>query len=428
VSTAPRSHALFETALGSIALAWSEAGLLGVQLPEATPEGTQQKLAARARSTAAKPPVWVRAAAKSMRALVEGRRSDLSGLRLDLDLVPEFHGRVYAALRKLKPGETCTYQQLAAAAGSPGAARAVGQAMRRNPWPLVVPCHRVLGAKGRLGGFSAYGGPQLKARLLEAEQPRTARASRPRGARLARPAPQPSSAARTAPALAQASPVAQASPASALAHLRGVDPRLGALIERVPFELKAAPLGSVFEALLRTIVYQQLNGKAAATIHARVLELLPRGEADARALLALAPEQLRAAGLSRSKAASAIDLAQKSLSGELPTVAQLQQLDDEQIVERLTVVRGIGRWSVEMLLMFRLGRPDVLPLGDFGVKHGFMLLMGRRTMPSSEQLARHGERWRPYRSAAAWYLWRAVDEHRARVPEGRRRVRQDRSR
>ena len=408
MSASERSHALFATTLGSIGVAWSEAGLVGVQLPEATPEQTEARLAARACSQPAKAPAWVRSAVKSMQALVGGRAAKLSELRLDASGVPEFHGRVYAALRKVPHGATCTYKELAQAAGSPGASRAVGQALRRNPWPLVVPCHRVLAANDRLGGFTAFGGLELKSRLLRAEQPIADPASKPRAARVPRPS-------RLKPTRA-----APFDASIALAHLRKSDARLCALIERVPFELQATPLRSVFEALLRTIVYQQLNGKAAATIHGRVLDLLPGRKVEPGALLALSPEQLRAAGLSRSKVLSAIDLAQKSLADELPKVAELEQLSDEQIVERLTVVRGIGRWSVEMLLMFRLGRQDVLPLGDFGVKHGFMLLMGRRTMPSSAQLERHGERWRPYRSVAAWYLWRAVDEHRARALDAAR--------
>jgi methylated-DNA-[protein]-cysteine S-methyltransferase len=411
VKGAPPAHALFESALGTLALAWSDAGLVGVQLPDATPRKTAAQLAKRVHSKPAPAPAWVQSAAKSVLALAAGEAANLDQLRLDESGVPEFHGRVYRALRKVPAGATCTYKELALAAGSPNAARAVGQAMRRNPWPLIVPCHRVLAAGDRLGGFSAFGGLELKARLLRAEK-----------ANVEKPAPSPEKRrpVKSKPATtrrAKTTSAAQPRRASwdiesALKHLRECDPRLAALIERVPCTWKSQPLRSVFEALLRTIVYQQLNGKAAATIHARVLELFPRGEIEARALLALAPEQLRAAGMSGSKVASAIDLARKTIDGELPDAAQLAVLGDEEIVERLTVVRGIGRWSVEMLLMFRLDRPDVLPLGDYGVKNGFMLLTGRRAMPTEAQLERYGERWRPYRSVASWYMWRAVDEHR----------------
>ena len=168
-----------------------------------------------------------------------------------------------------------------------------------------------------------------------------------------------------------------------------------------------------FEALLRTIVYQQLNGKAAATIHGRVLDLLPDRRIEPAALLAIDPPLLRKAGLSHSKIAAVIDLARRTQAGELPELGELARMTDEEIVERLTVVRGIGRWSVEMLLMFWLGRPDVLPVGDFGVRHGFMHLLRKQEMPTPEELERYAERWRPYRSVASWYMWRVVDELRA---------------
>lgn len=163
-----------------------------------------------------------------------------------------------------------------------------------------------------------------------------------------------------------------------------------------------------FQHLLRAIVYQQLSGKAAATIHSRVLALLADGPTP-QAVLATSAERLRGAGLSRAKTAAAKDLAAKTLEGIVPSSAELQRLDDEAIVQRLTAVRGIGRWTVEMLLMFHLERPDVLPLDDLGVRKGFMLAYGHPELPSRPALRAHGERWRPYRSVASWYLWRAVE-------------------
>ena len=407
MKTAERSHTVFDSKIGTLGVAWSDRGLVRVQLPEKTRAKTAQRIALHAGSKAAAAPAWVERAVEQMRALVAGAPSDLDEVPLDAANVPKFHGRVYAALRKLRAGETCTYAELARAAGSPSAARAVGQAMRRNPWPLVIPCHRVLAAGDRLGGFSATGGLELKAQLLRAESGRGAKSkTAPTMKQQAKPARARSVAARPAKKLGF-------DPQEALRHLRENDERLAALIDRVPFTLSLSPYASTFEALLRTIVYQQLNGKAASTIHGRVVELLPGKRIEAKALLALEPSALRGAGLSQAKVAAARDLATRTVAGDIPDRDELWQMPDEEVVERLTVVRGIGRWSVEMLLMFWLGRPDVLPLGDFGVKNGFMVLMNKRAMPSEKMLERHARRWIPYRSVASWYMWRAVDEARA---------------
>ncbi len=400
------SHAVFESKIGAIAVAWNSKGLVGVQLPEKTTAETAQRLALRAGSSPAPAPKWVKTAVQAVRAMLDGEPACFDDLPLDDEHLPEFHSRVYALLRKLPQGATCTYGELAKAAGSPGAARAVGQAMRKNPWPLVVPCHRVLAAGDRLGGFSASGGVELKATLLRAE------AGRPKPAKPAKP-----TRARTIAVTAKKSNSKSFDPELALKALREQDPRLAPLIDRVPYTLDRSRLGSTFEALLRTIVYQQLNGKAAATIHGRVLDLMPDRRSDPAALLATSPPLLRKAGLSHSKIAAVIDLARRTQAGELPELAELARMPDEEIVERLTVVRGIGRWSVEMLLMFWLARPDVLPVGDFGVRHGFMHLLNKQEMPTPEQLERYAERWRPYRSVASWYMWRVVDEVRATKAE-----------
>lgn len=197
-------------------------------------------------------------------------------------------------------------------------------------------------------------------------------------------------------------------------HLEAVDPILGAHVRSVgAFALRLQETDSTFAALAESIVYQQLHGKAAATIFGRLAALFPRGRPEPGALLAMSDEQLRRAGLSRNKLAALRDLAERADGGEIPTFPELAGLDDEAIVERLTTVRGVGRWTVEMLLIFRLGRPDVLPVGDYGIKKGFARVFHgddtKLTLPTLSELARHGERWRPYRSAASWYLWRAAD-------------------
>ena len=200
-------------------------------------------------------------------------------------------------------------------------------------------------------------------------------------------------------------------PVLACRHLGDADPVLGRLIGRVgPFGLQPRPSQSLFAALTRAIVYQQLSGQAAATILRRVVALFaPKRFPTPHDLLAMPPERLRAAGLSAAKTAALRDLAAKTLDGTVPPMVRVRRMDDEEIVEHLTQVRGIGRWTVEMLLMFGLGRPDVLPLGDLGVRKGFGMTFARGELPEPEVIARRAQRWRPYRSVASWYLWRALE-------------------
>jgi 3-methyladenine DNA glycosylase/8-oxoguanine DNA glycosylase len=165
-----------------------------------------------------------------------------------------------------------------------------------------------------------------------------------------------------------------------------------------------------FDALAESIAYQQLTGKAAATIFARVRALYPKRKwLDPKQLLATPDETLRAAGLSRAKTAALKDLAAKTIDGTVPAGRALVRMTDDEIITRLTTVRGIGRWTVEMLLLFDLGRPDVWPVDDYGVRKGFAKTFRRRKLPTPKQLMKFGEKWRPYRSVAAWYFWRALD-------------------
>jgi len=199
-------------------------------------------------------------------------------------------------------------------------------------------------------------------------------------------------------------------PATALRHLRRTDPELARLIRRVgPYALQSRAHLTPFQALLRAIVYQQLSGLAAGSIDRRLKALFPGRRPSARRLLELDDDALRGAGLSRSKVASARDLAEKAVAGVVPERRALERMDDEAIVERLVAIRGIGRWTVEMLLIFSLGRPDVLPVADLGVRKGFMLHRGHGELPDAATLVAEGERWRPYRSVASWYLWRACE-------------------
>lgn len=191
-----------------------------------------------------------------------------------------------------------------------------------------------------------------------------------------------------------------------------------ALIRRVgPCLLEAEGTRSPFQSLVSAVAHQQLHGKAAATILGRFQNLFPKGRfPSAKALATVSDEQLRGVGFSRAKAAAIRDIAEKSLSGVVPNSKAIALLSDEQIIARLTQVRGVGKWTVEMLLIFTLGRLDVWPVDDYGVRTGYKIAYGLPEMPTPKELQGLGERFRPFRSVAAWYLWRATDTNRS--PEG----------
>lgn len=376
------AYTTFATAFGPCALSFTDRGIRGVELPSSQHEDPAL-LAARMEARGAcpgpgpgRPTPAAEGAIRRIQDFFAGKDDALAEVPLDLPDLPPLHRRTYEALRQVPKGQLVTYKELAARAGSPAAVRAIGQAMAKNPCPILVPCHRVLAAGGKLGGFSSFGGTQVKARLLVFE-----------GAR------------RPEELLGQA------------------DPTLGRLIRKVgPFPLKAEPRTPIFYSLARAIAYQQLAGKAAETIWGRVEALFagpgPGQEKTGvtpQAVRAVDPERLRGAGLSQNKTAALLDLADKALSGVVPEEETLQRLSDAEIVARLTQVRGIGPWSVEMLLMFRLGRMDVLPVSDYGVRKGFQLLYGMEALPTPGALLEYGERWRPFRSVASWYMWRALE-------------------
>ncbi len=216
--------------------------------------------------------------------------------------------------------------------------------------------------------------------------------------------------------------------AEAIKHLKAADPKLAVLIDRVgPFELRLDAAPSPFESLLESILYQQLHGKAAATIHRRVREYFG-GDPAPQLLLDTPDEPLRAAGVSGNKVKALRDLAARTLDGTVPTHAAIKKMSDAEIIERLTAVRGIGSWTVEMLLIFRMGRPDVLPVSDYGVRKGFALTFQRvpktrplcaEDLPKADVLLKRGKRWAPFRSVASWYLWRACDLAKGTPPAGR---------
>jgi methylated-DNA-[protein]-cysteine S-methyltransferase len=385
------AFALFDTAIGRCGVAWRERGIVSVLLPEGSDAKTRSFIVRRfpgAREE--QPPPAVERAVRDIVALLRGEPKTLDDVLLDMEGIPAFHRRVYNVARTISPGKTLSYGDIAARLGKAGSARAVGQALGRNPFPIIVPCHRVLAAGGKVGGFSAYGGTATKLRLLTIE------GARPNGQL----------------SLFSGDGALGFDPEVAVQHLCAQDGELARLIDAVgPFRMQLKRTSNIFSALSEAVVYQQLTGKAAATIYSRLCALFPTGQdglAAQHVLQATAPK-LRRAGLSRAKVLSLKDLASKVESGELPTLADIHAMSDDAIVDRLISVRGIGRWTVEMFLMFRLGRPDVLPVDDYGVRKGFAVAFRKRSLPSKAMIARRGNRWKPYRTVASWYLWRAVD-------------------
>ena len=204
-------------------------------------------------------------------------------------------------------------------------------------------------------------------------------------------------------------------------ELSRVDKRLAKIIRQVGiFPTRKQKPQHPFESLLQAIVYQQLAGKAAATIFGRVKALGAGVFVTPEEILLLDETKLRGAGLSRQKIAAVKDLAAKTLDGTVPPLAALRRMSEVEIHERLIQVRGIGEWSVQMFLMFRLGRPDVLPVLDLGIRKGFQHVYGLADTPKPQAILEHGERWRPYRSIASWYLWRAVDQKKAKKSPGKK--------
>lgn len=199
--------------------------------------------------------------------------------------------------------------------------------------------------------------------------------------------------------------------AAALKHLSAVDPTMRKLIrEHGKCDLAPKNHRPPFQSLVMAVAHQQLNGTAASNILFRFKKLFPRRRfPHPEDLTNVTDAQIRACGFSFAKIKSIRDIAEKTLSGVVPSSRQISKLSDDEIIARLTEVRGVGRWTVEMLLIFKLGRPDVLPVDDFGVRSGFRVAYKKREMPKPKELLVFGERWKPHRTTAAWYLWCAAD-------------------
>ncbi len=381
-----------------MAVAWSEQGLTRVRFPEATVGDLIEKLAIDLGDVPlSPPPTWVKEAIQKLQAYLKGTTlpssqskahgglEDLSTIPLDFTGISPFHLAVYKVSRTLAPAEIVTYGELAEMAGSPRAARAVGSAMANNRFSVIVPCHRIVASGGKPGGFSAYGELVLKDRLLQIEG----------GALRAKPAAR----------------AFEYDVEVGLKHLKQVDPKLAVWMDTLgPFRMALTQSPVPFESLIRSIVYQQLSGKAAGTIYQRLLALFPRKRFPTpRDLVTADPETLRGAGLSRNKVLAVQDLAAKTIDKTVPSLKTAQAMGNAELIERLVQVRGIGRWSVEMFLLFGLGRPDILAGNDLGIQKGLTKVLERKELMKPKQVLAYTERYAPYRSIASWYLWRIAD-------------------
>ena len=374
---------LFSTKIGWAAILWHKKHITKVILPHKSKKTLTEKL----KNTVQKqPPNWLQRIVEQIQAHFCGELQDFSHAPLDDKNLTPFRKKVYEFTRTIPPGSVMTYGEIAEKVNSPRAYRAVGSAMSNNPFPLLVPCHRVLAAGYKVGGFSSEGGITTKATMLKIE-----------GYQISSTNP------------LRSSPKILANK-QAMQYLLKRDKQLAKYIQRIGnFRMEISHSSSTFASLLRSIVYQQLSGKAAASIHQKILLLYPDKKfPEAQDIIDTADQELLNAGLSRNKLKSVKDLAQKVIEGKIPSLSQLNKMSDTEIIAQLTQVRGIGEWSVQMLLMFTLKRMDILPTGDYGIRKGFAIVYNT-DLPTPKQLIKYGEKWQPYRTVASWYLWRTLE-------------------
>jgi len=390
-SETPR-HYTFETSAGFCTILWNGQNLCGFVLPETSLDSHKKRIISLfKKSNEHRPPPFFQPLVRQIKAYFNGRVSDFRQWPVKLAHQPAFYHEVFEALRMLPAGRTLSYKELAIKCGRPTAARAIGQAVRNNPIPLIIPCHRVISSNGTLGGFTAAEGLKLKIRMLEIEGLEISNNSNP----------------SISPPLL----LSEISIPKAIKHLSQIDQDLGVFIASAPlFNLKPDAISSPFKALLEAIVFQQLTGKAAATIFSRLLSVFGKtGSITPLDIIRAGDTELRAAGLSGAKIAAARDLAEFAAAGRLPSADELQKMQNADIISTLTTIRGIGRWTVEMLLIFKLGRADIVATDDYGLKKGLAAIRNMKHLPSPAELTEQAKAWKPYRTIASWYLWRAAE-------------------
>jgi len=385
------AYCLFETPLGSCGIAWKSPEtsrfppvVTFIQLPEATRSLTERHIARRSGGRKARlVPEEIAGSIKRIQKHLQGDIQDFQDIVVDLEGAPPFARQVYEGARRIPAGRTMTYGELAKEINVPTASRAVGQALGKNPIPLIIPCHRVIAANNKPGGFSAHGGLWTKAKMLELE-----------GAPIGSPA--------------MIRSISDLKKAAAL--LGKKDPRLGRILSN-PIEFRLKPKHSPYEVLVEAVVHQQLSPKAAETILDRIMALYSGSGSKIPApadLLTTPDDRLRSAGLSRSKSKAVKDIAAKTLDGTIPSLQEIMSLGNEDIIGRLISIYGVGRWTVEMMLIFNLGRMDVLPVDDFALRKGIADVYGMKNVPTPKQVKALGEGWRPYRTVASLYIWNFV--------------------
>jgi O-6-methylguanine DNA methyltransferase len=381
---------LFETPLGPCGIAWKEPAtprsapvVTFIQLPEATRALTEKRIAERSGGRKTRLiPAGIGGIIQRIQQHLQGNLQEFQDIVIDLNCAAPFAQQVYAGARKIPAGRTVTYGALAKEIHRPTASRAVGQALGRNPIPIIIPCHRILASGNKAGGFSAPGGVTTKGRLLSIE-----------GVTLGGPLTLKS----------------KKDLLRAASLLKKQDPRLIDCLDR-PIEFPLRPGHSPYATLIEAVVHQQLSPKAAATILGRVMNLYPAQKIpDPAALLKTKDELLRKAGLSQAKIKAVKDIALKTLEGTVPSAKEIVTLGDEEIIKRLTSIFGVGLWTVEMMLIFNLGRQDILPVDDYALRKSIAGVFGMKEVPTPKQVAALGELWRPYRTAAALYLWNTVN-------------------
>lgn len=374
---------LFETVQGCCGVAWCSAGVTRFLLPDTPPLQMKRELQAASgvNKPAAAPPAWVRALARRVQRHCQGKPQDFASVPLHLPSATAFMQAVYRRAQVIPAGTVMTYGELAEAIGKPGAMRAVGSALGKNPVPLLVPCHRIVAASGKPGGFTSPGGLETKRWLLACE-----------GVSLDKPRV-----------------LTAAQWQAAVRHLRR-DKAMGQLIRQVgPIRFRPQRNEDPLAAFIDAIASQQLATKVAAIILQRLHAVIQvKGKPSARKILTTTDSELRAVGLSGMKVSYLKDLAQHSVDGTLPTLSHVKTMSDEQLVRCFTAVKGIGRWSVEMYLIFDLGRADVFPVDDYGIRKAIAQLYGLGGLPAARSLSGYGEAWRPYRTVASLYLWRSL--------------------
>lgn len=388
-------YCVFATRIGQSAIVWRQGKVIGLLLPETSLASLHKNVGVNFMAVlSSEPPANIARAISQVQQYFTGQLTTFKVISLDLSECTAFCQMVYEQLRQIAAGTTISYQGLANLCGRPTAARAIGLAASKNPILLLIPCHRIVKTDGKLGGFSAGGGVELKAQLLRLE-----------GIEV------------------DEQPVFRIRPplllgdfelSHALKHLSLADHELGTLIKAAPlFNLEFNPDNSIFQSLLEAIVHQQLTGKASATIYNRVLALFSgKKTVSALDIIRADEDELRSAGLSLNKVLAIKDLAEFAVSGKLPGHEQMRIMSNSEIIDRLTCIRGIGRWTVEMLLIFKLGRADVMAADDYGLRKGLAAIRRLPTLPSPAELTRQAEIWKPYRSIASWYLWRAAENYK----------------